>query len=247
MSIDVPAQLQILQTACEALRGPQYCTPTVVQAMAAIVRHETGFGDYKPFARPATSTEPAWQSFNYGAMQCGARPDKNGNCPEGCFRAGDSSPVTGAYQACFQVHPSAEAGAAAFAKLVLVSRPGIAAALPSGDAQLIAEAMHRARYYEGFGATVEIRIRGYAEAIFRNAQHNAKAAKIDLLITLPPPPAPSASAAPSAAPSASAGAPADAPAAPVSPSDGALALGFVVLLAAFVRRLTRALSAPTDP
>jgi len=188
--IDVPAALARTRAACEALRGPDYCTDTVVQAIAAIARHETGFGEYKPFARPATSSEPAWASHNWGAMQCGKVADKDGRCPPGCFPAKDSSPVTGAYLGCFQVHPDADTGARALVKLVTVSRPGIAAALPSGDAQKIAAAMHEARYFEGFGATVEIRIEGYARALLRNAEINARQAGVPLLISIPPPPPP---------------------------------------------------------
>ena len=188
--MNVADKLSMIRTACVQFRGPDYCTDTVVQAIAAIARHETGFGEYKPFARPATSSEPAWASHNWGAMQCGAVADKNGRCPENCFPAKDSSPVTGQYLGCFQVHPDADTGARALVKLVTVSRPGIAAALPSGDAQKIATAMHEARYFEGFGATVEVRIEGYAKALLRNAEINARQAGVPLLISIPPPPPP---------------------------------------------------------
>jgi hypothetical protein len=188
--IDIAQKFALIREACEQLRGPEYCTDTVVQGIAAIARHETGFGTYRPFARPATSAEPAWDSHNWGAMQCGAKADKDGKCPEGCFPARDSSPVTGSYLGCFQVHPDADTGALAFVRLVTVSRPGIAAALPSGDARRIAEAMYEARYYEGHGATVEERIAGYASALLRNAQVNAAQARVELLLHEPPPPPP---------------------------------------------------------
>lgn len=187
--VDVPAQLALLRSACVQLRGPDYCSDVVVQGLAAISRHETGFSRYKPFFRPARDDQPEWYAWNYGAMQCGARPD-GGICPEGCFPAGDSSPVTGAYLACFQVHPTEEAGAQAFVRLVAVSRPGIAAALPSGNAQQLAEAMYAARYFEGHGATVEERIAGYAVALERNARLNARQARVEQLLLLPPPPPP---------------------------------------------------------
>lgn len=188
--IDILQKFSFIREACVQLRGPDYCSDTVVQGIAAIARHETGFGTYRPFARPATSAEPAWDSHNWGAMQCGAKADKDGKCPEGCFPARDSSPVTGSYLGCFQVHPDADTGALAFVRLVTVSRPGIAAALPSGDARRIAEAMYEARYYEGHGPTVEIRIEGYATALDRNARINAQQAGVPLLVKLPPPPPP---------------------------------------------------------
>lgn len=215
--IDVPAALALLGAQCEALRGPAWCTPTVVQGLAAISRHETGFSRYKPFYKAATETEPEWYAWNFGAMQCGARPDA-GACPEGCFPAGDTSPVAGAYLACFQVHPTPEAGAAAFVRLVAVSRPGIAAALETGNARAIAEAMYQARYYEGHGATVEDRIAGYATALERNARINAAQARVEQLVKIPPPPPPPP---------------------PPSPEEmGVLAAILVVSLAAVVKKIT---------
>lgn len=187
--IDVPAALALLGAQCEALRGPAWCSPVVVQGLAAISRHETGFSRYRPFYKAATVDEPEWFAWNFGAMQCGARPD-GGACPEGCFPAGDTSPVTGAYLACFQAHATPEAGAAAFVRLVAVSRPGIAAALETGNARAIAEAMYEAKYYEGHGATVEDRIAGYAVALERNARINAAQARVEQLVKIPPPPPP---------------------------------------------------------
>jgi hypothetical protein len=188
--IDIAQKFALIRAACVQLRGPDYCSDTVVQALGAIARHETGFSRYKPFFRPAKDDQPEWYAWNFGAMQCGAKADKDGKCPEGCFPARDSSPVTGAYLACFQVHPTEEAGVAAFVRLVAVSRPGIAAVLPSGNVRQIAEAMHQARYYEGHGATVEERIAGYASALLRNAQVNAAQARVELLLHEPPPPPP---------------------------------------------------------
>lgn len=217
MPIDVARNFSLIRAACTELRGPEYCTDKVVQGVAAIARHETGFGTYKPFARPG------FESNNWGAQQCSVVA-KAGACPAGCFPATDTSPTSSGgsipYLACFLVNPSPEAGARSLVKLVTVSRPGIAAALATGDVPTIAEAMYAAHYFEGYGKTVAERKAGYATALFRNAQMNAAGARVPLAITLQPPPEP--------------------PPPPVDGDDVAIGGFFGLILAPLVARITRA-------
>jgi hypothetical protein len=186
--MNVADKLSMIRAACEQLRGSEYCTDTVVQGIAAVARHETGFGTYFPFAK-----KDGFVSHNWGAQQCSTIA-KAGQCPAGCFPATDTSPTaTGAsipYLACFQVNATEQAGALSLTRLLTVQRPEIAVALPSGDAQVIAQAMRNARYYEGFGATQEERVKNYAVALERNAKINAKQASVPNLVVLPPPPPP---------------------------------------------------------
>jgi hypothetical protein len=186
--MNVADKLSMIRTACEQLQGPEYCTDTVVQSIAAVARYETGFGTYFPFAK-----KDGFVSHNWGAQQCSTIA-KAGQCPAGCFPATDTSPTaTGAsipYLACFQVNATEQAGALSLTRLLTAQRPGIAAVLPSGDAQVIAQAMRDASYYEGFGATQKERVKNYAVALERNAKLNAKQAGVTNLVLLPPPPPP---------------------------------------------------------
>lgn len=181
--IGVREQLARIESACVSLRGSAYCTPAVVQGCAAVARHETGFGTYKPFAKGG------FASNNWGAQQCSVVA-KEGRCPDGCFPATDTSPTPQGtnipYLACFIVNSSPEAGALSLVRLLTVQRPGIAAALSTGDAQKIAQAMRDARYYEGFGKTQAERVRNYAVALDRNAKLNATEAGVKNEILLPP-------------------------------------------------------------
>lgn len=187
MPIDVQTHLVLLDQACERLRGPSYCSAFVVQSLAAVARHETCFNECKPFQG----------TNNYGAIQCGVVADKEGRCPAGCIPARDTSPTSSgasiAYLGCFKTHSTPEEGALAFVKLMTVQRPLIAEALPSGDALQIAWAMRKSYYFEGFGPTEEIRVKGYATAMVRNAESNAREGGFENVVLMPPPPAPSAS------------------------------------------------------
>lgn len=179
--IDATRYFPVFRQACTSLKGEAYCSPTVVQALMAVSRHETCFSDCKPFVG----------AHNYGAIQCGAIADKAGKCPSNCIPARDTSPTaTGAsiaYLGCFRAKPSAEEGIADFVRLMTVQRPLIAEALPSGDARQIAWAMRRSYYFEGFGKTQEERVENYATAIAKNAKVNAAQLRQELLVTLPPP------------------------------------------------------------
>lgn len=210
--IDASKYAPPFKTACVSLRGEAYCSPTVVQSLMAVSRHETCFSECKPFIG----------AHNYGAIQCGVVADKNGKCPGGCIPARDTSPTaTGAsvaYMGCFRVKASVDEGVLDFVRLMVVQRPLIAEALPSGDARQIAWAMRRSYYFEGFGKTQEERVENYAVAILRNAKSNAAQLRTELLVTLPP---------------------IDPPPPPPSPEEyGVLATILVVSLAAVVKKIT---------
>lgn len=178
--IDANKYAPTFKAACVALKGESYCSPTVVQGLMAVSRHETCFSECKPFIG----------AHNYGAIQCGTIADKNGKCPSNCIPARDTSPTASganvAYLGCFRAKPSADEGIADFVRLMTVQRPLIAEALPSGDARQIAWAMRKSYYFEGFGKTQEERVENYAIAIERNAKSNAAQLKTELLVTLPP-------------------------------------------------------------
>ena len=178
--IDVTKYQPIFKAACTALKGESYCSPTVVQGLMAVSRHETCFSECKPFIG----------AHNYGAIQCGVVADKAGKCPGGCIPARDTSPTASggniAYLGCFRAKSSADEGIADFVRLMTVQRPLIAEALPSGDARQIAWAMRKSYYFEGFGKTQEERVENYAVAIARNAKANAAQLKTEQLVTLPP-------------------------------------------------------------
>lgn len=172
--------LPMFQAECEQLRGPDFCSSTVVQALLAVSRHETCLGDCAPFIG----------AHNFGAIQCGVVADKQGKCPGGCIPARDTSPTSEgtsiSYLGCFETKPSDELGVRRFVKLMVADRPKIAASLPSGDAREIATAMRASYYYEGFGKTEADRIENYAVAIERNARRNAQQLGTTSLILLPP-------------------------------------------------------------
>lgn len=178
--IDANKYFPTFRSACTSLKGEAYCSPTVVQALMAVSRHETCFSDCKPFVG----------AHNYGAIQCGVIADKQGKCPANCIPARDTSPTaTGAsiaYLGCFRAKATAEEGIADFVRLMTVQRPLIAEALPSGDARQIAWAMRRSYYFEGFGKTQEERVENYATAIAKNAKVNAAQLRQELLVSLPP-------------------------------------------------------------
>lgn len=178
--IDANKYAPTFRSACAALKGEAYCSPTVVQALMAVSRHETCFSDCKPFVG----------AHNYGAIQCGVVADKAGKCPANCIPARDTSPTsTGAsiaYLGCFRAKATAEEGIADFVRLMTFQRPLIAEALPSGDARQIAWAMRKSYYFEGFGKTQEERVENYATAIAKNAKVNAAQLRQELLVSLPP-------------------------------------------------------------
>ncbi len=210
--IDAAKYLPAFRTACVSLKGEAYCSPTVVQSLMAVSRHETCFSECKPFVG----------ANNYGAIQCGAVADKMGKCPANCIPARDTSPTaTGAsvaYMGCFRVKASVDEGVLDFVKLMVVQRPLIAEALPSGDARQIAWAMRRSYYFEGFGKTQEERVENYAVAILRNAKNNAAQLKTEPLVTLPP---------------------LDPPPPPPTPEEyGVLAAVMIAALAAVVKKVT---------
>ena len=80
-------------------------------------------------------------------------------------------------------------------QLSVARRPRTFAALMTGDLQAYATALHTERYYEGFGATVEARIGGYAKAIASHLSTIATVLDQEVAVTLPSPLATEAAAA----------------------------------------------------
>lgn len=151
-------------------------TPHERQAIQSVSRLETNHGEAPPFAG----------SNNFGAVQC-CKP-KDGQCPDGSFLHKDSSPTAQgtsvSYAVCFRKYDSPEKGARHLVQLLTTDRPGVAKVLASGDARAIAAAMYDSHYYQGFGATREARIDGYAKAIARNAAAIGAALGEGVLVTL---------------------------------------------------------------
>lgn len=110
--------------------------------------------------------------YNMGSIQGGMRPP----CPPGFTQHGDTSPETGAYAACFRDYASAKDG---FAGLLheLYRRPAVKAALPTGNAVLVAKGMFKTGYFEGFPCQPypDCRWEIYGKGIARNAEVIAKA------------------------------------------------------------------------
>lgn len=195
MPIDIKAKQEVLLDVCRELHpDSDYCTPTVVQGMAAISMSETGFSTYGKFQRAPSADEPnGWHSWNMGAMQAGKRADADGNCPPGSFAHADSSPVTGRYEGCFLTWPTEREGMTAFVKLLTVQRKGIAGALTTGDTWALSSAMKSAGYYEGTGATERDRIKNHVKALQRNidivaARTGEQVAWVAVEPPMPPPP-----------------------------------------------------------
>ena len=172
MTRDARAAYETLRQAWLGVVG-QAPTLCELQGVLAIALHETGWGEYKPFGG----------SHNYGAVQC-CPPGDDGSCPAGSFLASDTNPNKSSrrYAVCFKSYPTELDGARDLVRqLTAPRRPETAAALTTGDAAQIADAMYRERYYQGFDdgkSSMETRIaqrkRGYARAIDRNAADVAK-------------------------------------------------------------------------
>lgn len=143
-------------------------SPTALQAAQAVARGETYYGR-------------GWKNACTGSRNWGALQSTDGT---GCAATDTHPTASGAsvpYAARFRVYDTDDAGAADFLRVLL--RGGVSAALAAGDAQAIAAAMHANGYFEGFGATVEDRIRNYASAIAKNARAVAAGNAEPLVVT----------------------------------------------------------------
>lgn len=114
----------------------------------------------------------AYGGTNWGSIQSTARPP----CPPGTFEYGDTHPTSSGsvgYQACFIEDPSPLAAATRLVRM-LYHEPGFPAAARAGDSTAAAQAMYKAHYFEGFGATPAQRVANYAKGIQANAESIAK-------------------------------------------------------------------------
>lgn len=96
---------------------------------------------------------------NWGAIQCSHGPP----CGDTCIEWGDSHSDGTSYRWCYRRYPTAEDGARDLASL-LIRRVGVGI-LSAGNSRTLAEAMYKARYYEGIGPDPEARISRYAAAL----------------------------------------------------------------------------------
>lgn len=83
-------------------------------------------------------------SWNWGAIQCRAKPP----CPDGCFPATDTHADGTPYSICFRRYPTALAGAEAFLKEIYQRRPGVLTAAGRGDVDGVSAEARRTKYFE---------------------------------------------------------------------------------------------------
>lgn len=119
--------------------GPR--TLTELQTVQAIARYESG------------ASYGNGSSHNWGSIQTTHAPPCGPNEIELTDHRADGTP----YQACFRKYDTDEDGAAALI-YELTRRPAVAAALDSGNATRVANAMHDTKYFEANPA-------GYAKGI----------------------------------------------------------------------------------
>lgn len=139
--------------------------PTSLQAVQAIGRFEGRYG------YPSADRDPAWQgSHNWGAVQEG-HPT-----PENSFEHTDHRADGSTYVGHFKRYASDQAGARDLLHEIW-RRPGVRAALPTGSASAIAQAMSKSGYFEA-GADK------YASAIARHARAIAQSIGEPVRVTL---------------------------------------------------------------
>jgi peptidoglycan hydrolase-like protein with peptidoglycan-binding domain len=115
-------------------------------------------------------------SNNVGAVQAGRPPCD----PSRSFLYTDTHPnadgSSTSYSICFKKYPSLVEGFADVAELMYVRMYGVLAAAQSGDLHAVSAALHAAGYYEGWGATVAVRVANHYHAL--RAAVNAAAVEL---------------------------------------------------------------------
>lgn len=122
----------------------------------AVFLGESHYGD--ACYRNLETGEKICNTFNMGALQCGARPP----CPSGCFEATDHrGPEQGGtpYQACFRLFPDAASGYAESIKAVYVNRKreNVRLLALTGDIAATSAALRASGYFE---LSLNVYIRG---------------------------------------------------------------------------------------
>lgn len=165
----VAARQAILQAWSEVQPSRQLTT-SALQLAQAVAAHETSYGN----GWGSTCGGAGVGSHNWGAVQKSKPP-----CPSDSFLCQDSYPTSSGsvtYAVCFKSYPDDVSGAAdVIRNLTAPRRPQTDAALDSGSAQAMAEAMYDEHYYQGFGPDRATRVGHYADALFAMAQEIATA------------------------------------------------------------------------
>lgn len=161
-------EMRVLLSEAFARRFGRQGTLPELQCLQSVAWLETSYGQgWKP---------PGNGSWNFGAMQAGSSwtgatfvyTDTHPNAD------GTSTP----YIVAFRKYPTAIAGAEDLLRIVYVNKGRDKTVLPaasSGDTLAFSKTMHDSGYYEGFGATVGIRIAHHHDAVVGAIRRMAKA------------------------------------------------------------------------
>ena len=104
-------------------------------------------------------------SNNWGAVQAGLPPCVDGYSVQGK----DSHPDGTLYDVCFRVYATPAEGALGTLKTLYINhgRATVFEAAKRGNMQAFGQAMFNSGYYEGTGATVEERVTGYTDVLWK--------------------------------------------------------------------------------
>lgn len=143
-TLDDKGARDVLRAAWELDHPGEELTPRKEQALIAVARHETYYG--QGWKRDSTMVG----SNNWGAIHA-AKVDKDGNCPPGSTIYKDSRPTKDgqvSYSVCFKVYETPLEGARDLIKHVYRGHvtPEV---LDSGDLDALAWAMRQDNYFEG--------------------------------------------------------------------------------------------------
>jgi hypothetical protein len=142
-------------------------TEALVAHVQAIGWLETGYA--------SKWKEPGVGSCNWGAVQHKCPPCRDTRVAgkpwerQECFSYADTTPQADGsskrYSVCFRRWPSMEDGVLGLIDQVVVRRPAVLAAALAGKTAEFSAALHATRYYEGYGATVQERIKHHYDAV----------------------------------------------------------------------------------
>ena len=165
----------ILVAAWDTVRVPPPTEAHLHVAMC-VARHETRYGR-------------SWQgamigSHNWGAIQAGRPPAKTGYSRLYQDSHPNKNGSNTSYAICFREYPTDEDGARDLLRVLFAKRPFVLRAAETGNLKSVAKEMHATGYFEGFGATIEDRIRGYQNALWRVYQTILLNTKWEPVLTL---------------------------------------------------------------
>lgn len=119
---------------------------------------------------------------NWGGVQLPHSPVTHDGsaptCPPGSAACVDTTPQSDgsskSYGVCFKTYGTQAEGAADYIRTLVLRSNDTQAAVGSGSAKAMAEAMYDSHYFQGFGATKEERVDTYAKAIVSAAERIAE-------------------------------------------------------------------------